>query len=246
LSYSYDELSRLIQEVQQVGSSTSVTATYGYDKVGNRSQLVSTLPSNVKRITTPLVLTTSYSYDPADRMTGNILTASSGGNGNSYNFGYDLNGSLTAHHRFMLTELLGQIDFLDEMIERVNEEVGERMHPFEEAIQRLDTIPGVNRRVAQVILAECGEDMSRFESVAHLASWAGLCPGNHQSAGKRYSGKKVAVVALAHTILVIIYHVLTKKEPYKDLGADYYLELANAKPNPEKRFVHQLEKLGLR
>lgn len=193
-----------------------------------------------------------------------------------------LAGTLTAHHRFMLTELLAQIDFLDEMIERVNEEVGERMHPFEEAIQRLDTIPGVNRRVAQVILAECGDDMSRFESAAHLASWAGLCPGNHQSAGKRYSGKtrkgngalrqvlveaahgaaatkgtylraqfrriagrrgkKVAVIAVAHTILVTAWHLLVKQKNYVDLGENYFDE--REKQAVEQRLVKRLERLG--
>ena len=98
-------------------------------------------------------------------------------------------GRLKAHHRFMIAELLSHIDYLDEGIERVSVEIQERMHPFEAQIEQLDSIPGVNRRTAEVLLAEIGTDMGRFPSAQHLASWAGMCPGNDESAGKRRSGK---------------------------------------------------------
>lgn len=148
----------------------------------------------------------------------------------------------------------------------------------------MDTIPTINQRIAQIILAEVGSAKSQFKDAQHLASWAGLCPGNHQSAGKRLSGKirkgnvalrraltkaahaagrtkntflgnlyrrlasrrgkKIAVVALAHRILVIVYHVLAKAGNYQELGADYYRHDAQGKAGLEKRLVHRLEKLG--
>lgn len=98
-------------------------------------------------------------------------------------------GRVRGHHRLLIRQHLSHLDFLGEAIEQVSEEIEERLRPFDEAIRRLDAIPGVNRRVAEVILAEVGSDMSRFATAAHLASWAGMCPGNHESAGKRKSGK---------------------------------------------------------
>lgn len=98
-------------------------------------------------------------------------------------------GRVKAHHRFMLTELLGHIDYLDEAIERVSGEIRERTRPFDHEIEQLDSIPGVNRRTAEVLIAEIGADMKRFPTAGHLASWAGMCPGNDESAGKRRSGK---------------------------------------------------------
>jgi transposase len=100
-----------------------------------------------------------------------------------------LAGCLKPHHRFLLSEQLGHIDYLDEAIERLNTEIEQRLKDQLQEIDRLDTIPGVNRRVAEVLLAEIGSDMSRFASEKHLASWAGMCPGNNESAGKRYSGR---------------------------------------------------------
>jgi transposase len=101
-----------------------------------------------------------------------------------------LAGRVTAHHRFMLKALLGQIDDLDQMIEAFDRRIEEVMSPLErESVQRLDEIPGFDRRSGQNVIAEIGTDMSRFATAAHLASWAGLCPGNHESAGKRKSGK---------------------------------------------------------
>jgi transposase len=150
------------------------------------------------------------------------------------------------------------------------------------ALWLLMTIPGISRRVAEVVLAEIGTDMSRFATHQHLASWAGLCPGNNESAGKRRSGrtaqgntwlraalvqaawaatrtkgtylaaqyrrlvrrcgKKKALVGVAHSMLVMCYHMLKKGEPYQELGADYLEKLA-----PEQRarqLVRQLESLG--
>src|SRR5438552_1782384 len=95
-----------------------------------------------------------------------------------------LQGLLKPHHRFLLSEQLADIDALDEAIERMSTQIAERLHPYEQQIQRLITIPGIKRRLAEVILAEIGADMSSFPSARHLASWADMCPGNHESAGK--------------------------------------------------------------
>lgn len=100
-----------------------------------------------------------------------------------------LHGTLRAHHRFMLAQHLSHIDFLDEAIEKLDAEITERMHPFEAERQRWDTLPGINQRLAQIIVAEVGHDLKPFEDTAHLSSWAGMCPGNNTSAGKRKSGK---------------------------------------------------------
>ena len=104
-----------------------------------------------------------------------------------------LRGKLRDHHRFMLRQLLDQADYLGRQIkafeDRIDQLMSEGGGPFARAVRRLDPIPGINRRAAQTILAEIGHDMSRFASAAHLASWAGLCPGNHESAGKRRTGK---------------------------------------------------------
>jgi len=193
-----------------------------------------------------------------------------------------LAGRVQAHHRFILKELLCQIDSLDESIEHFDEEIKTYCRPFEEAIARLDTIPGVARETAEVIISEIGVDMSRFPSAAHLASWAGVAPGNHESAGKRLSGRttkgnqalvnaltqaawaashskntylsaqyrrlasrrgrKKALIAVAHSILVIIYHLLKKQETYRELGGDYF-DQRNPKAT-EKRLVRRLEQLG--
>ena len=100
-----------------------------------------------------------------------------------------LNGHFRVHHRFMLGQILAHLDFLDEAIEQLSKEVEAQIAPFFQEIALLDTIPGVNQKVAEAIIAEIGIDMSRFPSERHLASWAGLCPGNNESAGKHKSGK---------------------------------------------------------
>lgn len=92
-------------------------------------------------------------------------------------------------HALLVGQILDHIDYLDAAIERLTKAIEERMRPFEAAVELLRTIPGVERRTAEVIVAEIGVDMSVFPSAAHLASWAGQCPGNHESAGKRRSGK---------------------------------------------------------
>ncbi len=150
------------------------------------------------------------------------------------------------------------------------------------AVKLLDTIPGINARAAQGIIAEIGTDMSCFKSTRHLASWAGMCPGNHESAGKRLSGKtrkgspwlrkllveaahaaahtkntylaaqyrritarrgaKIAMIAVGHTLLTIIYHMLSEQQPYTDLGGNYFDE--QDRQGIQKRLVRRLEKLG--
>jgi len=193
-----------------------------------------------------------------------------------------LEGRVKPHHRFVLTELLRQIDSLDETIARFNQEIEEYCRPFEEAVVLLDTIPGVARQTAEIIVSEIGTDMSRFPTANHLASWAGVAPGNNESAGKQRSGrttkgnkplgvalvqaahaaahtkntylsaqyhrlagrrgKKRATVAVAHTILVIAYYLIKRKEPYRELGSDYF-----DKRRPEataNRLVRRLERLG--
>jgi transposase len=195
-----------------------------------------------------------------------------------------LAGELKAHHRFMVAELLGHIDYLDETIKRLGEEVARRLDPFEEQIAQLDTIPGVNRRVAEIILAEVGAKMEQFGDAKHLASWAGLCPGNKESGGKRLSGKirkgnaalrkalteaaqaaartkntflsqlyrrlaarrgkKVAMVAVAHRLLVIVYQVLSKGEAYKELASENKQRTQSEETKFRERMVRRLEKLG--
>ncbi len=100
-----------------------------------------------------------------------------------------LAGNFGAHQRFLVARQLAHIDFLDRAIEEVSAEVAQRLTPCEEEIALLDTIPGVGRATAEALIAEIGLDMGQFPSAAHLASWAGLAPGNHESAGKRKSGK---------------------------------------------------------
>jgi transposase len=165
-----------------------------------------------------------------------------------------LHGRVTDHHRFMLRTLMDHVRHLDQLIEQFNDRIDEVMTPFAPAVDRLVTIPGVSRHAAEVIVAEIGTDMKRFPTAGHLSSWAGMCSGNHQSAGKRQSGrttkgdrwlrqtlvqvawaashtkgtflaatyhrwvkrmgKKRALVALGHKILVIIYELLKDQTTY--------------------------------
>ena len=175
-----------------------------------------------------------------------------------------LAGQLEAHHRFLIAEHLCLIESLDERIMLADAEIAERLKPYELILRRLDTIPGVDRRSAEVFLAEIGLDIHRFPSAQHLASWAGICPGNNESAGKRLSGKmrkgnvwlrsalveaahaavhskhtylsahyhrlasrrgkQKALVAVGHTLLVIVYYLLLREEGYQDLGGNYFDE----------------------
>lgn len=100
-----------------------------------------------------------------------------------------LEGRFEPHHALIIGAILSHLDFLDEHIDRLSMAIEEQLLPFEGALGLASTIPGVKTRTAQVLLAEIGTDMSRFPSAGHLASWAGQCPGNHQSAGKRRSGR---------------------------------------------------------
>ena len=195
-----------------------------------------------------------------------------------------LHGRFRAHHQFLLAQILSHLDFLDEAIEQMSQEVKNRIAPFSKPIELLKTIPGVDQKTAELVVSEIGLDMSRFPTHRHLASWAGLCPGNNESAGKRKNGKtrkgdrwlkrglmesswaigrtqdtylsalyhrmarrrgkKKAVVAVAHTMLVIIYHMLKHQLEYHELGADYFdrLNLTYIKNN----FVKRLEGLGFK
>ncbi len=100
-----------------------------------------------------------------------------------------LTGRLEKHHRFILSQLLADISFCEEQILELDLEIRIQMKEYEELIKRLDEIPGVNRRIAEVIVAETGADMSRFGDAAHLVSWAGMCPGNNQSGAKRRTSR---------------------------------------------------------
>jgi transposase len=193
-----------------------------------------------------------------------------------------LSGRVKPHHRFLIAEHLSQIEYLQESIQRITAEVGERLRPFEQEVKRLDSIPGISRQTAEVLLAEMGWDMSRFPSDKNLASWAGMCPGNNESAGKRrngktrkgsrwlrhalieaahgaahtknkylktqyhrvaaHRGKKKALVAVGHSILIISYHLLTRGQEYTDLGANYFDE--RDRNAVQRRCVKRLEKLG--
>ncbi|MBO0792324.1 MAG: IS110 family transposase [Ktedonobacteraceae bacterium] len=188
-----------------------------------------------------------------------------------------LQGQLKSYHRFLIAEQLADIDTLDDAIERMSGEIAERLRAYEYQIQRLSTIPGIKRRLAEVILAEIGPDMSRFPSARHVASWAGMCPGNHESGGKRLSGKtrkgspwlrsalveaahaaihakgsylsaqyqrlvvrrggKKATIAVGHTLLVIIYHLLSEDKDYEELGGNYFDEWD--RQAVQKRLVHR-------
>ncbi len=114
-----------------------------------------------------------------------------------------LAGTVAEHHRYLLARQLDHIDYLDELIAEVSARISELMAPFEEEIVLLDTLPGVGRQLAENLVAEIGVDMSRFPSAAHLASWAGMAPGNHESAGNRKSGKTRKGSRWLRTTLVV-------------------------------------------
>ncbi len=99
-----------------------------------------------------------------------------------------LTGRFRAHHAYLVAHILATLEYLEEAITNLSEEIARRLAPYAEAAARLRTIPGVAQRTAEVLIAEIGVDMTRFPSAAHLASWAALCPGNHESAGKRQRG----------------------------------------------------------
>ena len=173
-----------------------------------------------------------------------------------------IEGITTPLQRKLLAQIIDHIDDLNRRIGELDKLVQEYMTEYEAAIEAIDEIPGIARRSAEVILAEIGLDMGRFPSAAHLCSWAGVCPGNYQSAGRRKHGKTTkgnsalktiltqcaksartaknsyfsaqyqriaarrgknrATLAVAHSILIAIYHILKNKTAFQDLGSDYY------------------------
>jgi transposase len=126
-----------------------------------------------------------------------------------------LQGRVTAHHRFMLRELLDHFYFVESKMQRIEQEVAERLGPFQSEVARLCTIPGVDRVTAWGLLAEIGMSMKQFPDAQHLASWAGLCPGSHESAGKRKSGKiRKGSLWLRRCLCQGAWAVSTKKNNY--------------------------------
>jgi transposase len=199
--------------------------------------------------------------------------------------GQALRGRVTDHHRFLLRLLLDDLTGREGLIARLTDRIRAVMsEPMREAVARLVTIPGVEQRAAEAIVAEVGPDLAPFASAAQLASWAGMCPGNDESAGKRRSGKttngnrwlrevlvqsawpasrakntylaaqfrrlsgrrgkKRAAVAVGHTLLVVIFHLLKGKATYQELGADYFDRLDQDRVT--RGLVRRLEQLGLR
>ena len=124
-----------------------------------------------------------------------------------------LEGEITDHHRFLLRQLLDQYDFLEKEIARISERLGAVAPPsFRAAVEQLDAVAGVAERGARALLAETGTDMSRFPSHKHFASWAGRCPGNRESAGKRKSGKTPAANRHLDAVLTEIAHAAVRKK----------------------------------
>jgi transposase len=201
-----------------------------------------------------------------------------------------LEGRFDAHHGLMCQLHLEHIDHLEEMIARLDGQVEQMMVPFARQGQLLVTVPGIGPIAAAAVLSEIGASPAEFFARdSHLASWAGLCPGNHESAGKRKHGtprkgnqhlkpilveaawsavrtdgrlraryhrlvlrfggyrnpaaKKKAIVAIAHTLIVIIWNVLASDSPYTDLGADFY-DRRNDPERETRRLIAKLEALG--
>jgi transposase len=98
-------------------------------------------------------------------------------------------GNLKAHHRFMLAQHLSHIEFLDEAIAQLDAQIAELLRPFEAELAAWDSLPGINRRIGEIVIAEVGPDLQPFADAHQLASWAGMCPGNDQSGGKRKNAK---------------------------------------------------------
>lgn len=195
-------------------------------------------------------------------------------------------GRFSDQHALMCTLHLEHIDHLAEMIARLDTQIDEASLPFAPQTHLLATIPGIGEHAAQVIISEIGVDMSRFPTAAHLASWAGLCPGNNESAGRHRSGatrkgnnelcqlltecawaagrtntyvgaqlhrfhrrfgKKggsKAAIASAHTLIVIIWHVLAESTAYRDLGSDYFARRSDNPDARKRRLIRELEGLG--
>ena len=191
-------------------------------------------------------------------------------------------GRFTQHHGLMVSHMLGHIDYLEEAIAALSQEVNNRLEPFRAERELLKTIPGIQDRTAEMVIGEIGVDMSQFPSAGHLASWAGICPGNNRSAGKRkpekirrggrwlkpalqeaawaavkrndsylsaqyhrlvpHKGKKKAIIAVCHSMLIAAYYVLQNHVPYKDLGPDFFTR--RNQEAIQRRCVRQLRDLG--
>jgi transposase len=130
-----------------------------------------------------------------------------------------LEGQIRPHHRFLLRELLSLIEALDRSIAHVEQEIAQRLRPFDEQLSRLEAITGVSRRILEVLFAEVGWDMSRFPDAAHLASWAAMCPGHDESGGKRRSGHTRKGNRYVRSALVQAAHAASKTQTY--LGEQY-------------------------
>jgi transposase len=194
-----------------------------------------------------------------------------------------LTGHFQEHHGFLVRAILDRIDAANVIVERVSTEIAARMTSMRAQVEVLSTIPGVNQKVAEVILAEIGTDMSRFPSAGHLASWAGVCPGNHESAGKQLKGvtrrgnaalraalgdaalaasqtkdtylaaryhriaarrgKKRAIVAIQHSILTAVWHMIANGVAYQDLGGDFFIRRAS-RSRRTRNLISQLNQLG--
>ena len=194
-----------------------------------------------------------------------------------------LTGQITPVQRALLGQQLAHVEYLDRAIAELDSLIGTLMAPYQAEADRLRTTTGIEQRTAEALIAELGVDMGVFPSDRHCASWAGMCPGNNESAGKRKSGKtrkgskwlraalveaawatsrtqtylgaqyhriarrrgkKKAIVAVAHSILVIAYHLLKEGTTYRDLGHDYFDKRDTARL--QQRLIARLESLGLR
>ena len=193
-----------------------------------------------------------------------------------------LEGRLTDHHRFLLKLLWKELTQQEELLAELDSKIEERTRPFAAEVERLDAIPGVDRRVAEVLLAEVGANVEPFRSDEHLCSWAGMCPGNEESAGKRrrtritpgnrwlkqtlaqaawaashtkntylasryrrlagHRGKKRALIAVGHSMLVIFYHMIKSGANYAELGGDFFDRLEPGRLT--RYYVKRLERLG--
>jgi transposase len=194
-----------------------------------------------------------------------------------------LQGLLRPHHRFLLQEVLTHLDELTARITTLNQRIHDLVAPYATLIERLDAIPGVGRQTAEIVLAEIGPTVKAWPTANHLASWACLAPGNHESAGKRKSGKtqkgqfwlvrtlveaawaashttntylaaqfhrlrarrgaKRAAVAVAHSILIILFHLIGKPDSvFHELGEDYFL--TKNKEQEQRRALKILNGLG--
>ena len=194
-----------------------------------------------------------------------------------------LTGYMLGHQHYMLSQQLDHIAYLDGQIGKLDVEIKKRLEPAEKVLERLQTVPGIGPRTAQVITAEIGVNVDHFRNAKALASWAGLAPGQNESAGKRKQAQarhgnatvrsamveaaqaasrtkdtylraqfehlkrrlpyKKAIVALAHTLIVIVYNLLEDPDDvYRDLGPDHFLR--RDEDFLKHRALHQLETLG--